>query len=733
MRTELDFNGLASALLSRSKDLLPRWFPQGKWQGKEYLIGNLNGEPGKSLSIDSDTGMWCDFAGSDDERGRDLTSLYAKHRRIGMGEAFHELAEEVGIRPLAVVDYHERKPNGEYYPAPLDAAPPDSPKSETGRWKYTTQDGRVWMWVIRWTQEDGEKSYLPKKWDHGSWVNGQPARRIPYNLADVVKYPTRPVLVVEGEKASDSGQRLVGERYVVTTWAGGSKSVSKTDWSSLDGRRVLILPDNDEPGVKAANDLAKLLTGKAAQVKVIDVAGGGELKEGWDLADAEKDGWDWTVFYQWAVPLAKVYSEVVEAPPAPPKRDPEKAATTQLPPEEVEKMQRWVDLGIRVSKTGSPTVNEETVVAVCQTTKTWTGKVWFDGFFNSILMCDENGNHREWGQKDTSGMLYYLQHNLSLSAMTEATVVKGVLMYAHMHDRNELVDWVEGLKWDGVERCSDFLVDVFECDRNEYTTAASRNFWVSMIARVKRPGCQVDNMLIVEGDQGIRKTTALRAIGGKWFAEISETVGTADFLQTLHGKLLVELGELSAFSKAESAHIKSMLTRTYDRFRPPYARAPSDFPRQCIFVGTTNKKRYLRDNTGNRRFWPIEARAVNVDYIVQQRDQLFAEALSRFSRGEKWYEMPTELTNAAQEGRREVDAWEEVMSNYLINKTETTMVEIASEALKMETSRMDSMAMRRICEILQLFGWKSENMRGSRKYVRWFKPSPEQTEMPETN
>jgi predicted P-loop ATPase len=238
-------------------------------------------------------------------------------------------------------------------------------------------------------------------------------------------------------------------------------------------------------------------------------------------------------------------------------------------------------------------------------------------------------------------------------------------------------------------------------------------FLVSVVARIFEPGCKVDYMVILEGPQGTRKSTACSILGGEWFSDtIPENVASKDAQQHLRGKWLIEFGEMHALGKSETTALKAFITRCIEIYRPSYGRKEVHEPRQCVFIGTTNKAQYLRDETGGRRFWPVKVavtRSIDTDLLAEFRDQLFAEAVHRFRTGERWW--PDDVfeqkhIQPEQEARFETDAWEEAIEDHLCNQQEVTLLQLARNALFMETARLGTADQRRITAILDRLGWE---------------------------
>lgn len=267
-----------------------------------------------------------------------------------------------------------------------------------------------------------------------------------------------------------------------------------------------------------------------------------------------------------------------------------------------------------------------------------------------------------------------------------------------------------------------FFPDYLGADKNEYTEAVSRNFWVGMVARVFNPGCKNDHMVVLEGPQGVGKSMALSSIGGKWHTESAEAFGSKDFYQGLHGKMIVEIAELDSFSKAEVTRVKQVVTARHDRFRASYARLAMDYPRQCIFVGTTNELNYLRDSTGARRFWPIKCGNIRIDQINSDREQLFAEAYQLYKSGARWHIVPASLASEEQENRYQHDEIEVAVTEYLEGKAFIIMRDLAKDHLKIDDARFDKRVQLRLGAILRRFGWESRRESVGGKQLRVWAP-----------
>jgi predicted P-loop ATPase len=285
-------------------------------------------------------------------------------------------------------------------------------------------------------------------------------------------------------------------------------------------------------------------------------------------------------------------------------------------------------------------------------------------------------------------------------------------------------NYLEALVWDGQPRLATWLSTYLGAEATPYTEAIGRMFLIAMVARIFQPGCQADYMLTLEGSQGELKSSACRILGGAYFSDHLPDIASAgkDVSQHLRGKWLIEVTEMHAMSRAETSQLKAFVTRPVERYRPSYGRMETIEPRQCLFIGTTNKTVYLRDETGGRRFWPVTCGQIDVAALTRDRDQLFAEAVALYRQSEHWWpsrEFEREHIVPQQDDRFEVDIWEEQIAEFLLFKDEVTVAEIARNALFIETPRLGTADQRRITAILEHLRWRRKR---DSKGRRWVKP-----------
>ena len=257
---------------------------------------------------------------------------------------------------------------------------------------------------------------------------------------------------------------------------------------------------------------------------------------------------------------------------------------------------------------------------------------------------------RKWGDSDDKQLRAYLEKAYKLTAREKISdAVGNVTQGASFHP---ILEYLDSCEWDGVPRVETLLIDYLGAEDTAYTRAVTRKTLTAAVARVKRPGCKFDYMLTLHGRQGLGKSTLVAKLAGDWFSESFTIMQGKEAYEQLQGVWIVEVGELAAMRKTETEIIKQFISKRVDRFRPAYGKAQKDFPRQCIFIGTTNEPQFLRDMTGNRRFWivstPNEPRLdVQSDLTDETVRLIWGEAVQLYNNSEKLY-LPKELEAEAR-------------------------------------------------------------------------------------
>jgi predicted P-loop ATPase len=280
---------------------------------------------------------------------------------------------------------------------------------------------------------------------------------------------------------------------------------------------------------------------------------------------------------------------------------------------------------------------------------------------------------------------------------------------ARDHPFHPVRAYLESLTWDGVERLDHWLSIYIGAEDTEYSRAVGSRWMISAVARIFRPGAKADCCLILEGPQGIRKSTALRTLAGEYFTDELADLGTKDAAMQTRGVWIIELSELDSLSHSEVARIKAFMSRTTDRFRPPYGMRLVESPRQCVFAGTVNHSTYLRDETGGRRFWPVACGRIDIDALARDRDQLWAEAKARFDAGAPWWLESAELVQLASEEqlqRYEGDPWEEIIGPWLELRSSASISEVLQKCLEKPQSLWTQTDKNRAARCLKALGWE---------------------------
>lgn len=357
-----------------------------------------------------------------------------------------------------------------------------------------------------------------------------------------------------------------------------------------------------------------------------------------------------------------------------------------------------------------PHSNLENCMAVLQNHPRFAGRIWYDTFHQAIMTTWDGDTPRQWVDADRLRMAAVFQRDFGLARFGDELVEKASIAVAHDDQRDELRDWLKSLRWDGTPRLHAWMQHAIDAPGDTYHTAVGRNFILSMVARGMTPGCKVDTMPVFEGAQGAGKSRLLAILGGDYYAELTESLDTKDFFVVIQGRWLVEIAELDAFRRSDVTRIKQALSSHQDRCRLPYGKHAVDLPRRVVFAGSTNEHEYLRDHTGARRFWPVTVGDINHGWLIENRTQLFAEAVERLHSGAAWWDMPAEEARKQAEARRETDPWEDAIAEFCTGRRETTIPEVLSR-IGVDVAKQGKTEQMRASRILTMLGYQRRLLR----------------------
>ena len=256
---------------------------------------------------------------------------------------------------------------------------------------------------------------------------------------------------------------------------------------------------------------------------------------------------------------------------------------------------------------------------------------------------------------------------------------------------HQVAEYLNALAWDGISRISRILIDHAGAPDTELVQAQTGKWMIQAVARIFEPGCQADATLVLEGEQGLGKSTFFfDMFGAKWFTDHLPDLHNKDAMMQLRGAWCVEIAELATFTRTDAKKINQFLTTKIDRYRDPYGRLVQDFPRQTVFAGTVNPGAmgYLKDETGARRFWSIPVETFNSGAIRENRDQYWAEAVHRYRNHESWYLNNSALAAdaaVAQAERYVIDPWDEIIADFVNGKEFVTLESIFTECLSIHS------------------------------------------------
>lgn len=309
-----------------------------------------------------------------------------------------------------------------------------------------------------------------------------------------------------------------------------------------------------------------------------------------------------------------------------------------------------------------------------------SGRIAYDRFASryvakGALPWNMTPGTRLWTDADDAGLRWYLENKYEVTGRDK--VQDAMIMCAEQNGFNEVLDYLKSLKWDGVPRLDTLFIDYLGAEDNVYTRAVARKSLTAAVARAYEPGCKYDTMPILVGRQGAGKSTLIRTIGKKWYADGLSTFEGKEAAESIQGKWIIEAGEMAGYTRAEENASKQFLSRQVDVFRQAYGRRTQEYPRRCVFFGSSNQYEFLKDITGNRRFWPIDIEAQKPTKNVYvnlpgEVDQIWAEAVVRYKNGESLIiednEAALKIAETAREAHMESNSKQGLINEFLLQK-----------------------------------------------------------------
>lgn len=277
-----------------------------------------------------------------------------------------------------------------------------------------------------------------------------------------------------------------------------------------------------------------------------------------------------------------------------------------------------------------------------------------------------------WTDTDDAGLRYYIEKVYSIEGRQK--IVDAIAIVAEEKAYHPVKDYLEDLIWDGKPRLETLFCDYLGTEDNEYTRTITRKTLVAAVKRIYEPGCKFDYMLTITGKQGIGKSYLIKKLGGKWASDTLTDIRGKEAYEALDGVWIMEMGELAALKRSEREAIKNYISKQEDTYRKAYNRNTTINKRQCIFIGTTNDNEFLNDATGGRRFWIIETNAENRtktvwdDFNEYERDQVWAEAMEYYHKGENVMHLPEHIAKIAtetQEVHAQDSIYQSIVNEYL--------------------------------------------------------------------
>lgn len=650
------------------------------------------------------------------------------------GISFREACAALGADTKVIKALAKAGGRGNWLPvSPVPDSAPEAPKAHYYRgvpshiWDYRDGTGRLLGHVCRFATSSGGKEILPLTYcrhvqsgkQEWKWVAFAEPRPL-YGHDRLAAQPDAFVLVVEGEKCADAAQAELPE-LVVVSWPGGGKAVGKVDWSPLANRKVggwadcdakrapltraereatpddvaraavqaekPLLPVHKQPGVAAMNKIASAVMAAGGRWWDISIPAPGEKPDGWDIADAIAEG----MAGQKLAGYIRDNLQQRELPPAATSAGAGKKNKTS-------KKETWIpDLiwGRDVLKSCM-----QNVYQILANAPEWKDVLAYNEFSLVVEKLKAppfpNGKTGEWDSTDDSLTAIWLSRYNAVFKFSPATnlVAEAVETLAHEHKYHPVRNWFKTLQWDGTERLSCFPEDYLGTLRTEYTMRVFKWWMMGAVKRILQPGVKFDYCLVLCGPQGKKKSAVFEVLAGEWFGETELDLSNKDSMSALRGKFIYEIAEMGALMRAEERRQKSFLSRRIDEYRPVYGRREIKAPRQVVFAGTTNEHEFNKDQTGGRRFWPLDVTVDEIELaaVAAVREQLWAEAVALVQAGEKYWpdaEEQRQHFDPAQLRAEQSEALIDALHDWVYLQIQPfTLYQAASDGLNIDASKL---------------------------------------------
>lgn len=369
--------------------------------------------------------------------------------------------------------------------------------------------------------------------------------------------------------------------------------------------------------------------------------------------------------------------------------------------------------------------NRANMALVLENDTRWKGRLRYNEF-SSTDMVDAD---RTVTDRDLTEIAVFLETSYRLTVSTR-TLGEVVSLVARSAPFNPVVDYLRRVRWDGERRIDKLLSKYFGADETPLHAAYSRCWLIGCVARAFRPGCRLESMLVLQGEQGALKSSTIRALlpDTSWFSDSQLDLSSKDRFQVLNGIWIYEIAELDSWSKHDQAIVKNFITSATDNYRRSFGHRAESVPRRTAFISSTNAEEFLRDPTGSRRQWPVRVGEVNPEGAAADRDQLWAEAVVGFQDGERWWldqDLEAERVTTSEEFR-ETDVWTGPVLEWLRANPRSELKDIAVGALQLRVSDVGKLDQQRISAILLAAGGRKvrdTKIVNTRKAVRWSLPA----------